>query len=52
MPFQSECISYTQPKEGAELEQVLEEWLSHRLSERLPIPEIDGIDLTAQQEVA
>lgn len=36
----------------AELEQVLEEWLSHRLSERLPIPEIDGIDLTAQQEVA
>lgn len=36
----------------AELEQVLEEWLSIRLSERLPIPEIDGIDLTVQQEVA
>lgn len=36
----------------AELEQVLEEWLSLRLSERLPIPEIDGIDLTLQQQVA
>lgn len=36
----------------AELEQVLEEWLLLRLSERLPIPEIDGIDLTVQKEVA
>ena len=36
----------------AELEQVLEEWLLLRLSERLPIPEIDGIDLTVRQEVA
>lgn len=36
----------------AELEQILEEWLSLRLSERLPIPEIDGIDLTLQQQVA
>ena len=36
----------------AELEQVLEEWLLLRLSERLPIPEIDGINLTVRQEVA
>ena len=35
-----------------ELEQVLEEWLLLRLSERLSIPEIDGIDLTVQREVA
>ena len=35
-----------------ELEQVLEEWLLLRLSERLSIPEIDGIDLTVRQEVA
>ncbi|MDE0123666.1 MAG: hypothetical protein OXN97_03720 [Bryobacterales bacterium] len=33
-----------------ELEQVLEEWLLLRLSERLSIPEIDGIDLTVRQE--
>lgn len=32
----------------AELQQVLEERLLLRLSERLPIPEIDGIDLTVQ----
>ena len=32
-----------------ELEQVLEEWLLFRLSERLSIPEIDGIDLTVRQ---
>ena len=36
----------------SELEQVLEEWLLLRLSERLSIPEIDGIDLTMRQEVA
>lgn len=36
----------------AELEQVLEEWLLLRLSEGLCIPEIDGIDLTVQREVA
>ena len=30
----------------AELKQVLEEWLLLRLSEELPIPKIDGIDLT------
>ena len=36
----------------AELEQVLEEWLLLRLSERISIPEIDGIDLTVRQEVA
>ena len=36
----------------SELEQVLEEWLVLRLSERLSIPEIDGIDLTVQRVVA
>lgn len=36
----------------AELEQVLEEWLLLRLTKRLSIPEIDGIDLTVRQEVA
>ena len=36
----------------AELKQALEEWLLLRLSEQLPIPEIDGIDLTVRQEVA
>ena len=36
----------------AALEQVLEEWLVLRLSERLSIPEIDGIDLTVQRAVA
>ena len=36
----------------AELEQVLEEWLLLRLSERMSIPAIDGIDLTVRQEVA
>ena len=36
----------------AELEQVLEEWLLLRLSKGLSIPEIDGIDLTVQREVA
>ena len=36
----------------AELEQVLEEWLLLRLSERLSIPEIDGTDLTVRPEVA
>ena len=35
-----------------ELEQVLEEWLLLRLSERLAIPEVDGIDLTVRREVA
>ena len=35
----------------AELKQVLEEWLLLRLSERLSIPEIDGIDLAVQYEV-
>ena len=35
-----------------ELKQVLEEWLLLRLSEQLPIPGIDGIDLTVRQEVA
>ena len=34
-----------------ELEEVLEEWLLLRLSERLPIPEINCIDLTVRQEV-
>ena len=36
----------------AELELVLEEWLLLRLSERMTIPAIDGIDLTVRQEVA
>lgn len=36
----------------AELEQALEEWLLLRLSERLTIPEIDGIELTVRQEIA
>lgn len=36
----------------AELKQVLEEWLLLRLSERLRIPEIDGLELTVRQEVA
>ena len=36
----------------AELEQVLEGWLLLRLSKGLSIPEIDGIDLTVQREMA
>lgn len=32
-----------------ELEEVLEEWIALRLSKGLPIPAIDGIDLTFQQ---
>ncbi len=35
-----------------ELAEVLEEWLLLRLSERLPIPELDGICLKVDREVA
>lgn len=35
-----------------QLAEVLEEWLLLRLSERLPIPAIDGVSLKVEREVA
>lgn len=32
----------------AELAAVLEDWLSFRLSRHMPVPEIDGVELTAK----
>ena len=35
-----------------ELKEVLEEWLLLRLTEGLPIPEVDGIDLKVRSQAA
>ena len=34
-----------------ELQEVLEEWILFRLSKQLPLPLVDGIDLTVKQAV-
>ena len=35
-----------------ELEAVLEDWLLLRISKNLPLPKIDGIELTVKKEMA
>lgn len=35
-----------------ELQSVLEDWILVRISDRLPLPVVDGIDLNSKQEVA